>query len=418
MWKFYYDEAFHDRSITAKEEINIYKENSSDIYTGFFCGYQDVKEMEIFGKYAKFENKYKEIYTIKSDKELKGTTIKRKNYEFGFASFVDNTINFYTDFFEIFDDDQVVFHIGMFSKTELLITEFFKNITFTPPFCFHEESFIYSLIKFLYNYRNQGLLIRMMQIQNQDDVYKVLTELRDLMLNVLAKIEGSKKKEPERNAIKEVLCILGYGKVSDFQAPQLKWRYEPVFKGFNKLLYERKINQNKVDLLIDRENRTYDAALNSSNYFKCHMGESNENMGLRISDMFAHFFGELAVALEKELREAEIKKEQDLDKYEYEQKILLSTRWFTVTEKQFWLWKKIGKIFCEYQMYEWTGYDGTFCDYPVLTFALIEYNLQYETYQKFVEVKPEEHAEYFNTYCCAKLTGIYVRGGSKPAIYR
>lgn len=212
--------------------------------------------------------------------------------------------------------------------------------------------------------------------------------------------------------------ILRYGKVFGFQAPQLKWRYEPIFKGFNKLLHERKINQNKVDLLIDRENRTYDAALNSGNYFKCHMGESEENIGLRISDIFAHFFGELAVSLEKELREAEIKKEQDLDKFEYKQKTLLSTRWFTVTEKQFWLWKKIGKIFYENQMYEWTGYDGTFCDYPVLTFALLEYNLQYETYQKFIEVKPEEHAEYFNTYCCAKLTGIYIRGGSKPAIYR
>lgn len=417
MWKFYYDEAFHDRKITVKEDsINIYKKDSSDIYVGFFCGYKDTKELEVWKNYDYFEQKYKKIYTIEEGKELKGTTIKRKNYKNGFSSFVDNTVCFYSDFFKILADSEIVFHISMFSKTELIVREFMENIIFDNRLTFNKDAFLYSLIKFLYNYRSQELLKKMMQIQTKKDVEEGLNYLKNIIRHVIAESESSQKKEVEKNALNEVLSILNNVFVFDFKQPQLSWRYEPIFISFNKLLCERKINQIDLDLLIDKENNTLEAARINGNYHKCNEGESHECIGLRISDILAHFFGELVVAFECELREVEIKSEEDLKKLDYSTKKLLSAKWFEVSREQFDLWKNIEIIFCKYQLYEWTAYGGIFCDYPILVFALLEYIFQYNTYEEFMEVKAELHSEYFNTYCCIKLANIYKRRGSKPAI--
>lgn len=414
MWKFYYDEAFHDRKITAKDDsINIYKKDSSDIYVGFFCGYKDTKESAVWEKYASFEGKYKKIYTISDDKELKGTTIKKKNYKNGFSSFADNTICFYNDFFEIFDDSEIVFHISMFSKTELLVKEFMKNIRFNNKFVYHRDAFIYSLIKFLYSYRNQELLKNMMHIKTEKDANQVLNYLKDMIKNVIGESGQSKKKEKERKALNDVLSILNNSFVYEFKQPQLSWRYKPIFTGFNNLLYERNINQLDVDLLIDKENNTFQAAIANGNYKRCNEGESHECIGLRISDILAHFFGELVLALEYELKEIEIKSEEDLKKLDYSTKRLLSPKWFKVSQEQFLLWRNIEMIFYKYQLYEWTGYDGVFCDSPNLVFALLEYIFQYNTYEEFMDVKAELHSEYFNTYSCNKLANIYKRGGSR-----
>lgn len=413
MWKFYYDEAFHDRNITVKKDsINIYKENSSDIYVGFFCGYADTKESEIWRKYILFENKYKKIYTIDKNKELKATTIRKKNYKNGFASFVNNTVNFYRDFFKILNDSEIVFHISLFSKTELIVLEFLKNINFQMKF--HEDAFLYSLIKFLYNYRNPKLLKKMINIKDKNDIEKVLIDLKTMIENVVAKAESSKKKVTETNALKQILSILDTAYIPNSEQPQMSWRYEPIFIGFNKLLCERGINQTDVNLLIDEENNTLEAAEKIGNYHSCNKRKSHECIGLRISDILAHFFGELIVALECELKE-EIILEEDFSKIDYETKKLLSHKWFECSKEQFLLWQEIETIFYKYQLYEWTGYDGVFCDYPILVFALLEYIFKYKTYEDFIKVKAEEHSEYFNTYSCQKLEYIFKRGGSEPA---
>lgn len=418
MWKFYYDEAFHDRKITVKEDfINIYQKGSSDIYVGFFCGYREIKEKEIWEKYNIFEEKYKKIYTIDKDKELKGTTIKKKNYKNGFSSFVKNTVQFYNDFFEILDDSEVIFHVSMFSKTELIIKEFMKNVIFDNTISFDKDAFLYSLIKFLYNYRNQELLKKMIQVQDTKDVTEALNYIKNMLNKVILESEASKKKVVERNALKQVLLLLNYVSVNkNFKKPELSWCYEPVFTGFNKLLCERNIDKTDVELVIDKEGKTFEAAKLSGNYCECKEGESHECIGIRISDILSHFFGELSVAIECELRESEIMSEEDLRKIDYFTKKLLSAEWFDISEEQFLLWRKIEMIFANYQLYEWTGYDSVFGDYPVLVFALLEYIYQYQTYKDFTNVTKELHSEYFNTYCCNKLANKFIRGGSKPAI--
>ncbi len=417
-WKFYYDESFHDRSITVKDDnINIYKDNAADVFVGFFTGYMESDEEIIWNQYKIFDENYRKEFTIEDGKELKGKTIKRKNYRNGFASFFPKTIDFYNDFFDILNNDKVVFHIGMFSKTEVVVREFIRNLQFPEYINFHEDSFIYSVVKFLYNYRNKEFLIKMMEIKSTDNAQNVLFELKKMMFDVISNIGDAKRKQAEKQGLNEVLCLLNYAKIKEFIPPELSWRYEPIFIGFNKLLKERKIKQEEVDLFIDEEKNTFEAAINIGNYRKCECVKSEVNIGIRISDILSHFFGEISAGLESELREPEIINEHDIIGYDYKSKKLLSEKWFEISERQYLLWRKIGMLFSDYQRYEWTGYDGVFCDYPVLAFGLLEYICHYDTYEAYKKIPSAMHREYFNTYCCVKLSELYKRGGSKPAIY-
>lgn len=416
-WKFYYDEAFHDRKVTIKnEKINIYADNASDIFVGFFNGYQENDTVDIWKQYNELEAKYKNIFTLEEDKELKGTIIKRKNYKNGFASFVPNTIDFYSDFFNLLNNEKVILHISMFSKTELLVREFLRNIQFSNKFQINEDAFIYSIVKFLYNYRNQTLLAKMMQIVSKNDAENILDELKKMLHIVINESINIKRKQVERNGLMEIYCILEDASIKNFEQPQLSWRYKPIFIGFNKLLKERGIPQSEVELVIDEEKNTLEAAKSEGNYKSCECVPSYDSIGVRISDILSHFFGELSLALAVELREKEIKKEQDLIEYNYFTKKLLSKKWFCVSKKQFILWRNIELLFYNYQLFEWTGYGGIYFDYSMVTFALLEYIFQYETYEDFTKVSSELHCEYFNTYCCKKISMLYERGGSKPAI--
>ncbi|MBD5102086.1 MAG: hypothetical protein HDT27_05205 [Subdoligranulum sp.] len=419
MWNFYYDEAFHDRSISIKDgnEINIYKNGASDIYVGFFCGYDESLEPKISQQYLELDYKYRELFTIPDNKELKGTTLKRQNYIHGFASLKKLSINFYNDLFNLLDDPNIIFHISMFSKTELIVREFMRKISFSYKYKLEEETIIYILTKFLFNYREQAIIKKMMEASTPSESIQVLHLLRTYILKIVEQSGDSKKKLAERNALSELYYILEYARISNYIKPELSWRYEPIFIGFNKLLKERKISPENVSLVIDTEERTYTAAKDIGKYGSCKQGASEAYTGIRIADFLSHFLGSLAVALIQELNEGEIKSEDDLNQRDYVTKKLLSPDWFTVTEQQFNLWNKIESVILNYQFYEWTGYNGVFCDFPALVFALLEYVKLYENYDEFRSVEPENHRDSFNTYCCNKLANLYRRAGTEPAIY-
>lgn len=425
MWKFYYDESFHDRKVTAKKDnpINIYNDNTSDIYTGFFCGYKNADEPEIWGKYRALEAKYRKIFTLPEDKEFKSTTMHRSNYCNGFASLKSNTLAFYNDFFDVLDDPRIVFHISMFSKTELIIREFSKNFSFPKRIVLQgkvysilDDSVIYSLTKFLFNYRKQNLLRDMMSADTMCTINSTMQQLRVYISVVIGKSGTSKKKRLERNALEQLHYILGKADIHATKQSELGWRYEPIFIGFNKLLAERGIRQSDVKLIIDEEDNTYAAARRVGQYHTCEQNNSVNCIGIRISDILAHFFGSIAAFIEKELFEGEIKADDDLNKRNYIDKKLLSAKWFDLTELHFELWRKISSIISKYHQYEWIGYDGIFCDGPISVFALLEYVMLYETYKEFQSIPSEEHAQRYNTFACKKLEAIYLRAGTGPAL--
>src|SRR5690625_2807996 len=100
---FYYDESYHDRSITKKDEtLNIYHDNSSINFVTSIIGFSKNNSKKIFDKFLKFEDNVRKIYKLEQEHEIKGTLIKPKNFKYGIASMNKNSIMFYNDFFNLF----------------------------------------------------------------------------------------------------------------------------------------------------------------------------------------------------------------------------------------------------------------------------------------------------------------------------
>ena len=110
----FYDETFHDRKITEQKknigEMNIENIENSDTFLTtniMFLAHKYPKQAK---KFLDFENKTRCLLHMADNIEFKGTTISKKNFKFGIASFHKNTLEIYRNFFEMFDDS---FYIQM-----------------------------------------------------------------------------------------------------------------------------------------------------------------------------------------------------------------------------------------------------------------------------------------------------------------
>lgn len=413
-WIFYYDEAFHDRKITVKNnKINIYASNASDIYLGVFNGYKLGKQEEIHNKFKEFEEKYKKIYTKEHEDEFKATVIRKANYKYGFASFKKNTVKFFNDFFDILSTENIVLHICLFSKTEYLVKNFLDNINVTLDVA-NRKAFEYVIVKFLFNHRNVELLAQIIHAQSEIDIVDIIKKLRIFMKEVINEGISSPRMVPEVNALKENLYLLSKVKVKNKLKKNLEWNYKPVFKGFNSLLKNRNIAFDNIQLIIDEDEKTLKTAKQIGKY-KCENGKSHENIGIRISDILSHFFAEIALALQDELKEEEILDIGDMKGYDLKTKRLLSLEWFKLKEEQFILCKKIQGILTNYQAFEWTVNSGNFCDYSRLVFSFISYIDSYDTYEDFKKCL-DCHSELFNIHCTKDLESFFNSIGTHTAL--
>jgi hypothetical protein len=308
LWDFYYDEAYHDRGVTSKNsKINFLENNSSDTYVGVFCGWEHDNASSIEKQFVDFEKRYKNIFTVNQSVELKSLVIKRKNFKNGFASFLPLTVDYYSEFFSLLENKNIILHIGLFSKTELVISNFLKSLVFDNTIMFCHDAFLYSVTKFMHDYRNLNsidiLLNKMIGIRTKDDINELIVAIVKSIDEIISEINKTNFKisKSEYRALTQIRNILGHARSNSVLSSNLRWDYDQVFIGFNKILQERKIQKDNVNLLIDREKGTLKSAIKIGRYKNCICVESNEYFGIRISDTLAHFFGEIIILLDKQI---------------------------------------------------------------------------------------------------------------------
>lgn len=403
-WSFFYDEAFHDRKIdiTKDNEINIYTKDASDIYVGAFIGCKENDLSDLYSNFNEFEMKYKKRFDLNEEKELKGTTIGRKNYIYGIGSFNKNAIDFYKDYFEIFNEN-ILFNIDTLSKTSFFISQVFENMQSNVKY--YNNAFLYSITKFLYNYRYMKVLLKLFkdnQFNNSKEIIDLLIKFLD---EILPRIKNVKRKEMEyRNLIqlKNVLIGSNYGNIT---RKKYEWRYDDIFVGLNLMLNEAEIKSTNVKVYIDREKSTLKAAKKIGNYYLVKEMDSKKCIGIRITDILSNFIGRILLALENNLKEKDIKSIDDLNDIDYETKRLLDRRWFNLSENQFNLYKLIYKVIVgAMNKNSWTTYGSRYFDYSTLFYSLIQYIGDFDLYNEFNNIDPEIHIEQFNSYCCYILS--------------
>lgn len=403
MWDFYHDEAFHDRKIKAKaDKINIYTDNASDIYVSVFWGNKTEDTVEILKNYSQFEEKYRRKFGLSENQELKGSINRKKNYTYGIRSFNKDCVDFYNDYFDVFDKD-IVICISMLSKTAFMISKVIKNIV-PYDFTFNIHSFTYTITKFLYNYRYNELMLKFFAEDSKDNSSELVKLLVKLLNEVIKKNSGVPRKRIENGALTEIKYLLEHSELRIVTTSQYSWDYKDVFQNFNLLLDERGIAQEKSNIILDREAKTYNAAIEVGSYYSVTEFDSTNSDGIRVADIMSNFIGRMILALEVDLKEDDITDLKQISNTDYSKKKLLNSNWFNVDERRFNLYRKINEFFINImRRYSWTTQGYFYFDYSTILFALFQYYSVFNTFADFKKIKPEEHSEKFNNYSCLML---------------
>lgn len=392
-YHFYYDESEHSR------KINLNTVNHKEYYDNFiaaFVGWRSENENLIFEKYVKFEEKYNDR---KSKGELKSQTLKRKYFDSGFASMNKDNICFIDDFLSLFDGNISVY-FAVISKIEFIISQIFDG--YKNSFMYDMDAMRYSITKAILLYRPKEIIKGVFENTGElIDALKVFFEER-IELNKLK----LSLKQRESKTFGEILMVLD--DICDINT--INWDYDIAFLGFKQYLIDREIKD--LQLTIDKEGKEGENS-NTLNAAK-HVGfntaiemDSKDSVGVRISDMLAGLISKLLKSLHHALR------------YDYSnekpQKKILNKKWFSLSQEQLELYKKLYNIVCESNNDLYKKCLSKYSDDLIVFIALLNYMNQFSSAEE-LKKDIDMQGEYFNAYACKYLEDYFFQMGNKLPI--
>ena len=170
-------------SIDDDGSLNIEKDNQSDLFIAVSTNVIDSDLDKLREIFIAFESKYKKIYNFNEDGEFKSTTIKRKNFKYGLKTLNKNAFDFYNDFFDILENNNVSFYTSAFSKIEYLVLSLISidklpNAGIAPDF-------YYTLAKFLKMYAKSDIYVKIKDLSSRQkrDSFKryLIKKLNDVL---------------------------------------------------------------------------------------------------------------------------------------------------------------------------------------------------------------------------------------------
>ena len=402
---FYYDESYHDLSITQKDGIqNINTKNASTYFVVSFVGVKEDKTNDFLNKYQVLEQEYKNLIGQKEDYEFKGTIINSKNYNKGFSSMRKVFIRFYTKLFDLLDEYSVIINISTISKFEIVVSRIFINHIIELGNLFDDKtvaSFIYGTTKFLEQHKTEKLVELMHS--NKYNSKELLMEIKKIINHVLATRLNSELKNRECNFASHLNLLINNIEKSLNIEEKYKWDYSFSFDGFNNLLNELNIRSENIYLDIDekgsRTQKIYDTAIVMFPDATIKRFESKDNLGIRISDFISNLIGRFIKVIEDECTDKQKKIEENAD---FNKKISLDEEWFNLDEEAFDCYRKIGEFFNNRSKIYWTTHVGTYDDIPLVVYSLFQYFYEQKNYEDFKNISSFEHSEKLNNLIVCK----------------
>lgn len=405
---FYFDESFHDRKISIKENgtINTLQDDTIDNYIGVFWGCPKEELRGNIEKLQMLENKYRKVFTLSDDKEFKSDIIGPKNYRYGVRSFNSCTMNFYKDFFAMMDDIKPIIQINAISKMEWALRRIF------PPQKISEYIkagfFYYSLTKLFVTYKPVDIIQKMYQVKDEYSLLEFQKYLAHGLKQLAITEKGIARKDAEINAFIRISNIIESMSLKIPFDNKFNFIYSPNFEGLLRLMKEIGIDSKSIKLVIDREQSTYEAALNYR-FKKVSQGNSVNVIQIRFSDFISGFIGRMIRGLihDSGIVEKQITNVEELDKAALVDKRLLSPEWFDLKEEQFDLYKLIYKVMILNCEFYWTTMTFSYCDEVCCFYTLLRYVASYQNYIDFIKIAPDLHTEYYNSACLTELVRCY-----------
>lgn len=386
---FFFDESFHSRKINKKTIEN--KEFFDNyVITGIGCLKKDLHKNEIL--YGQFEEKFKKLFSITENVELKSKIVKKEQYQYGIKSFNKNSLELYKEFWELMNQSDYMYYVCAISKLEYILLQFNYNIWEVRDY----RSFVYSIVKSVNVYRPK-------------DVLKALFEENDMLLEELIKFFRRKLLENENNPIKVLEnqffeeCIIILEKISG-ENINFKWKYNNIFIGFKKLVKE--LNLNDVRIVIDKEGNPKDntaMACKKEGFKDVIEKDSKNSITLRCTDLMCGFISKMMRALYEDTKTS--------DGEEYKERKILDKKWFEINEEQFYVYKNIAKYFKKYSMYYWNTYISIYFDSFFQFIGFIYYFDGFDNFESFNNIDSVDHRESYNGFIVNHMNGKFKEYG-------
>lgn len=383
-YRFYYDESEHSR------KINLNTVNAKNYYDNFIAvivGWKAENEKSVFEKYATFEEKYN---YRKSKGELKSQTLNQNQFESGFASMNKNNVCFLTDFLSLFDSDIEVY-FAVISKIEFIISQIFDG--YKKSFLYDMDAMKYSIVKAILMYQPKEVIEGVFE-----NTRELVSTLKAFFENRIKQNEANLSlKQRETEAFKEILNILC--DIDDVNT--IEWDYDIAFLGFKKYLTEREINDFALTIDKEGENSNTLNAAKKVGFSTAIEVDSKDSIGVRISDMLAGLISKLLKALHNSLR---------YNSYDEQlQKKILNKKWFSLSQEQLELYKKLYIIICKLNNASHKAFSGKYSDDLIMFIALLKYMNNFSTVTEIKEQNLDMQGEYFNSYVCKCLEYYFAR---------
>ena len=386
-YNFYYDESEHSRKINLK---TIMADNYYDNFIAIVVGWRSEYETALFSRYTSFEEKYKHR---KSKGELKNTTIRQSQLEHGIASINNNNVNFLEDFLALFDENIFIYY-AVISKIEYIIQQVF--IDYKNSLGIDMDAMKYSIVKAVILYKPTNIINGL--YNNTSELVSLLKEFFNAQIEKDRMNEELKKNEIEQ--YKQILMILK--DVSKIKT--IDWNYDISFNGFKKYLSEKSINN--YSLTIDKEGthgNTAKAAIREG-IAEVSEADSLTSCGIRMADMLAGIISKLLKALHNALSyESE---EEQLSKK------ILNCSWFSLSDKQLLLYKRLHKVVVDLNNSWYKAFSGIYSDDLITFIALLNYMNHFESVEA-IKNNLAMHGENFNAFACESLFDYYERMRNK-----
>jgi len=407
---FYFDESFHDRKITIYENghINTLQEEALDDYIGVFWGCERKLLDEYIIQLIDFESKYRNIFGLSKNKELKSEIIKKKNYTYGIRSFNKNALDFYTDLFQMLSKWDYILQINIISKMELLVRNSLQYVKF--PAYININAFIYSLTKLIVVHKPKQLIEAMELTINSGSSSYFCNTLKEALKAIIFASEDVERKELSNHAFTEMYHIVELLTPETVFNRKTDFLYHLNFEGLSRLLSELGINGKEIKITIDTEENTFKAA-QQFNFKKIKQGKSDGSIQLRLSDLIGGFIGRMIYAIKNDdsMQEKELINYQEIDLDDIKIKRTLNPQWFNLKEIHFNMYRLVYNALIVQHQHYWSTFTMTYNDDTICFYSLLRYIASYENYEQFSQIQPDLHSEYYNSWAIKELSDYYDR---------
>lgn len=406
-YAFYFDETYHDKAITLKNnQLNILADNLLDDYIGFFWGTRETNIDSISAKLLAFEKKYIACFGLQDKKELKTRNFSNNQFKSGIHGFSSVMLGFYTDLFNLCGNEKMIFQINVVSKMEVLTRRLFPDQNWFVQNGFIYDSFIYSFSKLLVYYNHPDLVAELCNLQQAPEEDRIHT-IKETISKVIEAGKDISRKEREVRIFRELLQILNYPGLTVAPVNHQKWVYFINYDGLCNLLKEISINPRRVSLYIDDESNTVDAAQEFD--FKHVEGlSSTENVCIRLSDWLTGFIGKMiwGISHDPQIIEEKLTDINRIKTENFSRRRLLSSEWFILNEAKFACYKAAATCYVRRQPHHWTLLHCSYADHIIQFFTLLRYIDQYE-YETYSSISADAHRDKYTEMCLLELEAYY-----------